>query len=115
MSIARFVTAAGLAAVTTLFPGHGQAGGRTVVTIINESSQTLVSVYTAPSYRSRYGSADLLGSATVVRPGYQVRIDFDVDDAENRCVQDVLAVGTNGVRWEKRMDVCAVTTWRLTD
>lgn len=113
MSIARIAAAAALALATTLAAPLSQANGRSVVTIINDSEHTVLSVHTAPTHRSRYGDTDLLGSSTTLRPGYQVQVDFNVPDAENLCLQDVVAISTSGQRWQKRMDICATSTWRL--
>lgn len=112
MSFARIAAAAALALATTLAASPSHAG-RSVVTIINESEHTVLSVHTAPTHRSRYGDTDLLGSSTMLRPGFQVQVDFNVPDAENLCLQDVVAISTTGQRWQKRMDICATSTWRL--
>ena len=113
MSIARIAAAAALALATTLATPLAQANGRSLVTIINESGHTVLSVHTAPTHRTRYGDTDLLGSSTVLRPGYQVQVDFNVPDAENLCLQDVVAMANNGQRWQRRMDICSTSTWRL--
>lgn len=58
---------------------------------------------------------DLLGSNKMLRPGYQILIYFNVDDAENRRLQDGVAVSTTGHHWLKRLDICSVSSWQLTD
>lgn len=82
------------------------------VRIINESGTTIVKIQTSPTYASRYGDTDLLGSG-VIRSGYNRWVDFDVYDAQNECVQDVRATGSDGRKWEWRMNVCRQMSWTL--
>lgn len=82
--------------------------------IVNNSVEPVVNVFVSPPNRSSYGTTDLLGDR-VIYPGNSAVVDpGQVRDSENRCVLDVIALGDNGSRWEKRMNVCEVTTWTLT-
>lgn len=109
------IVAATLAATLAAAALPADASYRSTVRVVNNSSYTILSIKSSPTYRNSYGDTDLLGSSTVVRPGYQVSVDFDSDDAENKCVQDILVQGTNGAKWSKRMNVCNTTSWTLTD
>jgi hypothetical protein len=100
------------AAVFTVSSAH--AGARSTVKVINNSGTAVVSIHSSPTYRTGYGRIDLLGDL-VLRSGYNVHVDFDTPDAENQCVQDVVARGANGQHWKRRMNVCTTTTWTLGD
>ncbi len=82
------------------------------VKVINESRYRVISINVSPPYRNKYGSQDLLGRNTL-SPGYNIVINFDVGDAENTCLLDIRANGPDGIKWEKRMDVCTETEWTL--
>jgi hypothetical protein len=82
--------------------------------IVNNSVEPIVNVYVSPPNRTQYGKTDLLGER-VIYPGNSAVVDPGrVQDSENKCVLDVLALGDNGSKWEMRMNVCEVTTWTLT-
>jgi hypothetical protein len=36
-----------------------------------------------------------------------------VADSNNECVLDVIAIGAEGPKWEKRFDVCVESSWTL--
>lgn len=82
------------------------------VRIYNRSGVDIVRMHTSPAGSPRYGEIDIFGSG-VLRDGYSGVVNFDVPDAQNKCVQDVLAVGRDGRRWEWRMNVCEVAEWTL--
>jgi malate/lactate dehydrogenase len=100
-------------AVTTASPAF--AGKRSTIKIINNSSSSVLSIYSSPKYRNTYGSVDLLGRNTVLRSGYYIYVDFDSTDAEDECVQDVMAKSSNGSKWTHTMNICTTTSWTLTD
>jgi hypothetical protein len=113
-SIASVLIAAGALAATLFSATHAMAGARSTVKIVNNSSVTVISVHSSPTYRESHGRIDLLGQY-VLRSGYNIHVDFDTADAENECVQDVLAKGEGGQTWRRRMNICTTTTWTLTD
>jgi hypothetical protein len=81
--------------------------------IINNSVETIIRVHVAPPIRSSYGKNDILGSR-LINPQESAIVDpGDFSDAENECLLDVMAIGENGSKWEKRFNVCEVTTWTL--
>ena len=85
-----------------------------VFRVINNSSETIVKIVVSPIYRSQYGASDLLGNR-LIRPGNSEIVDpGEFSDANNECVLDVLAIGENGGKWSKQIDVCETTTWTLT-
>lgn len=86
--------------------------GRAEVRVINDSDYTVWEIYTSPSYSSSYGRRDLLGG-TIIRSGYSRVINFDVPDADDQCEQDVIAKTQDGRKWQKRLNVCEASTWRL--
>ncbi len=91
-----------------------QATARSTVKVINDSSKRVVSIYSSPRHRTEYGDIDLLGRH-VLRPGYNVKVDFNTDDAENECWQDVMAKASDGSKWTKTMNICRESTWTLVD
>jgi hypothetical protein len=84
------------------------------VKVINESSRTVVAIHSSPRHRTSYGETDLLGRYTL-RSGYQVDVDFDTRDAENKCWQDVVAKAADGAVWRKSMNICEESRWTLVD
>lgn len=107
------VVAIGLAASATWLCSTGSAFAYDArVRIVNNSSFDVTEIHVSPTYRDIYGHQDLLGS-TILDSGYNMIVNFDVDDAENRCLLDVEAMGSNGGRWQRRMDVCSATVWNL--
>ena len=113
-SFVSVLIATGALAASMLTATHATAGARSTVKIVNNSSVTVVSVHSSPTYRTVDGRIDLLGQY-VLLSGYNIRVDFNTADAENECVQDVVARGVNGQHWKRRMNVCTTTTWTLGD
>lgn len=113
MNFAQLTTGA-LFAALLIATAPAQAGARSTVKVVNESSHTIIAIYSSPRYRSSYGDTDLLGRH-VLRSGYQVAVDFNTDDAENECWQDVFAKSSGGQRWRKTMNICRESTWTLVD
>jgi hypothetical protein len=102
-----------VAGVAILASGIVNAGTRAAFRVINESSETVVRIHVAPPSASRYGSTDLLGRSSLP-PGYNVMVDPGlVADSNNECVLDVIAIGAEGSKWEKRFDVCVESSWTL--
>ena len=94
---------AGMAILTS---GVVNAGTRAAFRVINESSETVVRIHVAPPSASRYGSTDLLGRSSLP-PGFNITVDPGLTaDSNNECVLDVIAIGAEGSKWEKRFDVC---------
>jgi hypothetical protein len=86
------------------------------VRIFNKSGYDVYGIYVSPTYRTGYGGNDLLGD-TILHSGYNIRIDFNVNDAEDECVLDVMAKTKSsiGFKWKKRINVCTESEWILTD
>jgi hypothetical protein len=82
--------------------------------VINSSSEPIERILVSPAYSREYGTTNLLGNA-VLFSGKQVVVDPGlVPDSDNECLLDVIAIGTQGSRWKKRMDVCMGQDWQLT-
>lgn len=102
-----------VAGVAILTSGIVNAGTRAAFRVINESSETVVRIHVAPPSASRYGSTDLLGRSSLP-PGYNIMVDPGLTaDSNNECVLDVIAIGAEGSKWEKRFDVCVEPSWTL--
>lgn len=86
------------------------------IRIYNRSSYDIYSIQVSPTFRRHYGSQDLLGR-TVLLSGYNVVVDFDVHDAENECVLDVIAKTSkaDNREWRSRLNVCRASSWDLGD
>lgn len=84
------------------------------VRVINRSSQDVVAIYVSPTNSPYHGTRDLLGRM-VLDSGYNVVLDFNNRDAKGNCVLDVVARGSDGGRWSRRMNACSVTSWTLND
>ena len=100
-----------IATAAALLASPGARAEDMNVRIYNRSNIDLVSIYVSPTYRSNYGTRDVLGSG-MIHAGYTRRVDVDVADAEGQCVLDVKAVGSRGT-WKRRINVCTATTWNL--
>lgn len=102
-------------ACAAMFAATSANATRAAFRVYNRSSVAVERIYVAPPSASRYGSTDLLGSQ-ILQPGYNIWVDPGlVPDSNNECVLDVIAIGTNGSKWEKRFDVCSETEWNLLD
>lgn len=84
-----------------------------VFRIINDSVESFIRVHVAPTSKSKYGRSDILGNRIIAPQNSAIVDPGDYADAENECMLDVLAIGENGSKWEKRFNVCEVTTWTL--
>jgi hypothetical protein len=82
------------------------------VTVINESSRSIVEFY-ASNEDTNSWEEDILGK-TILPPGHRVRIN--VDDGTGHCVFDFKAVMRGGAKVIRRgVNVCRVGTWTITD
>ena len=98
-----------------MFTGGAMAAADNMsVRIYNRSSDDLVQLYVSPTYSRYIGNRDLLGSR-VLPAGYNMRIDFDVPDAEGQCVLDLVGKTVAAGTWRKRMNVCTSSAWTLYD
>ena len=111
---APLLMAAAVLAAAAVAPTSAMASRLFTVKVINQSSYNVVAIRSAPTYRSRYGKTDLLGK-WVLRTGYEVAVDFESGDAEDECMQDVVATSSAGGTWTRRMNVCTTTSWTLND
>lgn len=83
------------------------------VKIVNNTGQTIYSIYTSPGFEPDYGRRDLLG-AQVLNSGYQIDIDFDVMDARKQCILDIKAEGAGTRAWRRDdVNVCRLSTINL--
>lgn len=90
------------------------------VRVINKSSYSVWYIYTSPAGSKWYGNTDLLSAQkpngrSVISSGDSAIIDFNVDDAANKCLQDVRAETKDGRYWEKTFNVCKESAWTLND
>lgn len=81
--------------------------------VYNRSSEAIQRIHVAPPSARTYGSSDLLGDQ-ILQPGYNIWVDPGLfPDSQNECLLDVIAIGVNGSKWEKRFDVCEESQWNL--
>lgn len=106
--LSKLITAAALA--VTCF--SAAALGRAEMVVINDSDYTIWEIFTSPTYSNSYGTRDLLGG-NIIRSGSRRVINFNVPDADDECVQDVIAKTKDGRKWEKRINICESSSWRL--
>ena len=105
----KIIIATALLALTATSAFATRAGFR----VYNRSGQAVQKILVAPTYSSRYGSTDLLGDR-ILRPGSSIWVDPGLtDDSQNECLLDVIAIGVDGGKWEKRCDVCENSEWNL--
>lgn len=85
------------------------------VRIINRSPTPIFFIYTSPAGSAYYGNVDLLDLQGInfIDSGSSAIVNFNVRDANNKCLQDVQAVGRDGRKWEWTMNVCRETSWTL--
>lgn len=107
-----FVAAALVAAMS---PVTSFAQKDASVRIINRSPTPIFFLYTSPAGSPSYGKTDLLAlqGVDVIDTDSSAVINFDVRDGNNKCVQDVLAVGRDGRKWKWTMNVCNEASWTL--
>ena len=109
-----FISLVATAALLLAAAAPAQAQRDASVRIFNRSSYTVFSIHVSPTHKDAFGRQDLLGSDTL-DAGYNRRINFNVRDAENFCVLDILAEGSGTKKWTKRINVCEEATWTLRD
>ena len=81
--------------------------------VVNESVEPIKHIFVSPPSRSQYGRTDLLGDR-MIPPGSHAVVDpGEVLDSEGQCLLDVIAVGDNGSKWRRQINVCTTTRWTL--
>lgn len=81
------------------------------VTIVNETSSTMMRFYASNSGRSSW-EEDILGDRTL-KPGQSVRIN--VDDGSGSCMYDFRADFSDGDKLTRTsINVCEISTYRYT-
>lgn len=97
-----------VAAIILISSAHATRAG---FRVYNRSNEAVQRIHVSPPSASNYGSSDLLGNQ-VLPPGYNIWVDpGQFPDSQNECVLDVIAIGANGGKWQKRFDVCENTEW----
>lgn len=91
------------------------ATDRSTVIISNQTANhTIFYIYSSPPTAEYFGTTDVLGGNIIVA-GSERPVDFDTADAQNECIQDVIAKSRQGGVWRKRMNVCTTVRWTLYD
>ena len=103
-----------VAGVLAVVAASSFALGAAEVRVINRSSKAIFKIQTSPAYATRFGSTDLLADGTIPS-GYNRVVDFDVPDAQDKCIQDIRLTFEDGSKFEKRLDVCQIVNWTIND
>lgn len=81
--------------------------------LYNNSNEAIARIHVSPPSAGSYGTTNLLGDGALP-PGYNAWVDPGlVPDSQNECLLDVIAIGVNGGKWQKRFDVCEQSRWTL--
>lgn len=88
--------------------------------VVNNSSSTVWTIYTSPANSKFYGNTDLLADQqpnglSIIPSGRSAVINFDVPDAGDSCLQDIIAKTKTGQTWKRRLNVCEESVWTLLD
>lgn len=116
MKIKSVLVAAALAVLSLT----ASAGQDARVRVVNNSSSTVWTIYTSPANSKFYGNVDLLAAQqpnglSIIPVGRSAVINFDVPDAGDSCLQDIIAKTKSGETWKRRLNVCEESVWTLLD
>jgi len=81
------------------------------VLVNNESPTAIVEIHASPIYDDDVG-IDVLYDE-IIYAGDDLVVNFNSRSAHGECLLDVLAIGADGRRWQRRMDVCRQIEWTL--
>jgi hypothetical protein len=102
----------GIVAAITLISSAHATGAE--FRVFNRSNEAVQRIYVSPPSETHYGDKDLLGDQAV-HPGHDLLINPWLNkDSQFECVLDVIAIGANGRKWRKQIDVCKFpNSWSL--
>lgn len=114
------IKSAFVAAALAVLSITANAGQDARVRVVNNSSSTVWTIYTSPANSKFYGNTDLLAAQqpnglSIIPVGRSAVINFDVPDAGDSCLQDIIAKTKSGETWKRRLNVCEESVWTLLD